>query len=119
MEAIAYQVDDVMKAAENDLGTPVTALRADGGITKSQFVMQFQADISNVEVACPSISDTTALGSAFLAGLWAGVWKDTKEISSLCSIEARYSPKMNEDDRRRYVKGWKEAVNKSLGWAKL
>lgn len=110
MESIVYQVNDVMRAAEIDLGFTVNSLRVDGGTSKSEFVMQFQADISNVEVICPVTVDTTALGAAFLAGLAVGMWEGTEQIEQLWQAKHIYRPQMDPQVREDRLKGWKKAV---------
>jgi glycerol kinase len=116
MEAIAYQVNDVLKAAELDTGERVLSLRADGGVCQSDFLLQFQADISDTEVIRPSVVDTTALGAAFMAGLGCGFWSGTAEIKKLWQADRAFKPAMTEADRKASLQGWQKAVGRSLSW---
>jgi glycerol kinase len=110
LEAIAYQVRDVLKAMEVDSERPIPLIKATGGATVNQYLMQFQADIMNVEVARPKIMETTALGAAYLAGLETGYWKDIDEIKSHKHSDDHFIPKMKDKNRERLIKGWKLAV---------
>jgi len=116
MEAIAFQVSDVLKAVELDTGERVKSLRADGGVCQSDFLLQFQADISDTEVIRPSVIDTTALGAAFMAGLGCGFWSDTGEIKKLWQADRAFHPVMNEMNRQTHLQGWHKAVERSLAW---
>lgn len=117
-ESIAYQVADLAEAMEADTGLPLTQLRADGGASRDQFLMQFQADIMNRSIRRPAIRETTALGAAFLAGLAVGVWKDRQEIRSLWRCEHTFEPEMEETERQRLKACWHDAVSRSRGWVK-
>ena len=117
-ESIAYQVADLAEAMEADTGIPLTQLRADGGASRDQFLMQFQADIMNRPIHRPAIRETTALGAAFLAGLAVGVWKDREEIKKLWRCEHTFEPKMEEAERQRLKDCWHDAVSRSRGWVK-
>lgn len=117
-ESIAYQVADLAEAMEADTGLPLTQLRADGGASRDQFLMQFQADIMNRSIRRPAIRETTALGAAFLAGLAVGVWKDRQEIRSLWRCEHTFEPEMKEAERQRLKACWHDAVSRSRGWVK-
>jgi len=117
-ESIAYQVADLVKAMEADTGLPLTSLKADGGASRDRFLMQFQADIINCEVRRPAIRETTALGAAYLAGLAAGVWKDLDEIRGLWACDTTFQPNMEEEQRRRMLADWDDAVGRSRNWAK-
>ncbi len=116
LESIAYQVDDVLKAAELDTGEPVKSLRADGGVCQSDFLLQFQADISGTEVVRPRVIDTTALGAAFMAGLGCGFWSGTGEIKKLWQSDRAFHPAMDETQRKVNLHGWQKAVGRSLSW---
>jgi glycerol kinase len=118
MESIAYQVNDIIKAAEVDLGCVITSLRTDGGICQSDFVMQFQADISGIEVVRPKIIDTTALGAALLAGLYCGFWNSQEEIAKLWKSERVFLPSIDADRRKALSAGWTKAVSHALHWAR-
>ncbi len=117
-ESIAYQVADLVAAMEADTGLPLNALKADGGASRDQFLMQFQCDIIDRQVRRPAIRETTALGAAYLAGLATGVWKDTSEIGGLWKCEMTFQPNMVREQREHLMSGWHRAVERSRGWAK-
>ncbi|MDD6160378.1 MAG: glycerol kinase GlpK [Oscillospiraceae bacterium] len=117
-ESIAYQVAGLVRAMEADTGLPLTALKADGGASRDQFLMQFQADIIDREVRRPAIRETTALGAAYLAGLAVGVWKDLDEIRALWACETTFCPNMAEEERQKLLADWENAVSRSRNWAK-
>ncbi|MCW1928260.1 glycerol kinase GlpK [Bhargavaea beijingensis] len=110
LESLAYQTKDVLDAMEKDAGIPVKHLRADGGAVENSFLMQFQSDILQSEVELSELSETTALGAAYLAGLSTGFYKDCNEISSMWRSRKRYSPEMDPSERDRLYAGWKKAV---------
>ncbi len=114
LEAIAYQTRDILEVMKYESDIPIETLRVDGGAVSNNFLMQFQADILDISVQRPKITETTALGAAYLAGLAVGVWKDKKEIQSQWKRDRTFEPKMNEDIRKTKYKGWKEAVKKVL-----
>ena len=116
-ESIAYQSADLVAAMEKDTGVPITSLKVDGGASRDQFLMQFQADILNKTVLRPAIRETTALGAAYLAGLATGVWKDRDEIRSLWHCNMTFAPQMDETERTRLLAGWHKAVGRSSDWA--
>ena len=116
-ESIAYQSADLVAAMEKDTGVPITSLKVDGGASRDQFLMQFQADILNKTVLRPAIRETTALGAAYLAGLATGVWKDRDEIRSLWHCNMTFAPQMEEAERTRLLAGWHKAVGRSCDWA--
>ena len=116
-ESIAYQSADLVAAMEKDTGVPITSLKVDGGASRDQFLMQFQADILNKTVLRPAIRETTALGAAYLAGLATGVWKDRDEIRSLWHCNMTFAPQMDEAERTRLLSGWHKAVGRSSDWA--
>lgn len=118
LEAIAYQSRDVMEAMEADSGIRIRELKVDGGASVSNFLMQFQADIMNVTVRKPEITETTAMGAAFLAGLGIGIWKDRNEIASNWKLFKEYSPSMDANIRDSLYESWRKAVGRSLGWEK-
>lgn len=117
LEAIAYLTRDVVEAMKADTGLDIGELRADGGASKSDFLMQFQADILNVNVVRPSILETTSLGAGFLAGLAAGLWSGLDELASKWRAERTFKPRMREEDREKLYRGWRKAVERALGWA--
>ncbi|OEU14625.1 glycerol kinase [Fragilariopsis cylindrus CCMP1102] len=116
LESAAYQTKDVFDAINVDSHVPLKELRVDGGGTANSLLMQFTADMTNVPVIKPVVKETTALGAAYVAGLAVGVWKDTKEIKSLWAEEERFVPSMDSKLREKYLKGWKKAIQKSMGW---
>ncbi len=117
-ESIAYQVADLVHAMESDTGVPLTQLKADGGASRDQFLMQFQADIVGREVHRPAIRETTALGAAYLAGLATGVWKDTDEIRHLWVCDTAFQPHMEAGEREMLLAGWHKAVGRSRDWSR-
>ncbi len=116
LESIAYETRDVLEAMEEDSGIRVETLRVDGGAVVNNFLMQFQSDILNVDVQRPQVTETTALGVAYLAGLAVGFWNDKKHIMDNWSIEKIFEPYMEEEIRDKLYKGWKKAVTRSLDW---
>jgi len=116
LEAIAYQVFDVLKAMEKDSGKPTQELRVDGGATANNFLMQFQADLLNCEIKRPKIIETTALGAAFLAGLAVGFWKDQEELQKLWQPDKAFSPAMKDGKREKLVHFWHKAVERTKNW---
>ena len=117
-ESIAYQSADLMGAMEKDTGIKIKTLKVDGGASRDQFLMQFQADILDKVVQRPAIRETTALGAAYLAGLATGVWKSREEITHLWSCNQLFEPKMGETQREELLEGWHKAVGRSQDWAK-
>jgi glycerol kinase len=116
LEATAFQTLDVLNAMTKDSGVALSELRVDGGMTVNSLLMQFQADILGVDVVRPSITETTALGSAFGAGLAVGVWSDLDEIAALWAEDQRWHPSMEEADRQARTSSWHKAVDRSLDW---
>ncbi|ACJ15687.1 glycerol kinase [Thermococcus onnurineus NA1] len=117
LEAIAYLTRDVVEEMERLVG--IKELRVDGGATANDFLMQFQADILNRRVVRPVVKETTALGAAYLAGLAVDYWEGLEEIKSLWKAEKVFGPVMDEETRRKLYRGWKEAVKRAMGWAKV
>lgn len=113
IEGIAYQVYDVLKAMENDLGIDIRVLCVDGGACKNNFLMQFEADILKAEVKRPKVVEVTALGAAYLAGLKTGFWKSVDEIKKNKAIERNFFPEMDDEDRTVMIHGWHKAVRLS------
>lgn len=116
LESIAYQTKDVLKAMEEDSSISLKELKVDGGAVRNNFLMQFQSDILNAKVKRPIITESTALGAAYLAGLATGFWKSKEEILENYKIDRCFTPKLDEDERDILYKGWKKAVSKSLDW---
>lgn len=117
LEAIAYQVRDVVEAMERDSGTRLSELRVDGGASANNFLLQFQADILGRTVVRPACVETTALGAAYLAGLAAGFWKDRDDVTNNWQEERRFEPQMPADQREELYAGWLRAVERAKGWA--
>jgi glycerol kinase len=117
LESIAYQTMDVLKAMEADAGISIRELRVDGGATANDLLMQFQSDMLNTKVVRPSITETTALGAAYLAGLAVGYWKDIDEITTLWQIDKEFQPLMTEAHRNHLTRGWNRAVSATIHWA--
>jgi glycerol kinase len=116
LEGIAFQSADLLDAMRADAHQPVTELRVDGGASRSDGLMQFQADLLGVPVVRPVVTETTALGAAYLAGLAVGFWKSSDEIASQRAIERRFEPQMNPATAARLRADWKRAVERSRGW---
>lgn len=116
LEAIAYQVYDVLKAMEKDSGKPTQELRVDGGATANNFLMQFQADLLGCEIKRPKIIETTAIGAAFLAGLAVGFWKDRDELQALWAADRSFKPEMTEGKKEKLIHFWHKAVERSKNW---
>ncbi|MBY5951223.1 glycerol kinase GlpK [Algoriphagus marincola] len=116
LEAIAYQVYDVLKAMEKDAGEKTKELRVDGGATANNFLMQFQSDLLDCEIKRPQIIETTAIGAAFLAGLAVGFWKDQSEIQSLWEADKSFEPEMDSEKRDKLIHFWHKAVERSKNW---
>lgn len=117
LDSIAYQAYDVLKAMEADSGIEIKELRVDGGATVNNQLMQFQSDILNCKVVRPIITETTALGAAYLAGLAVGYWKNISDIQKQWQKDKEFSPQIKDDKRTELVNGWKRAVKASIAWA--
>ena len=116
LEAIAYQSKDLIEAMKEDSGLSFSTLKVDGGAVRNNFLMQFQADILNTDVRRPEITETTALGAAYLAGLAVGFWKDKENIVKNWKLNRKFTPNLSEELRNKYFKGWKKAVEKAKKW---
>ncbi len=116
LEAIAYQVYDVIQAMEKDCGTSLRELRVDGGATANSFLMQFQSDLLDCRINRPKIIETTALGAAFLAGLAVGFWKSQEELQQLWQSDRQFSPQMEKEKRQKLVHFWNKAVQRTKHW---
>ena len=117
LESIAYQTADVLAVMQEDSGLTLTALKADGGAAKNNFLMQFQADIIDVAVHRPACVETTALGAAYLAGLTVGFWDSVEELRTHWKIDRVFEPSMTEEMRREKINTWKKAVTRALDWS--
>ena len=118
LESIAYQTNSVLHAMEADIGYKLTELKVDGGASANDFLMQFQSDITGIDIIRPRTLETTALGAACLAGLAVGVWKDEAELKSSWAVEKKFSPEIDAEKRERLTAGFDRAVERSNGWAK-
>jgi len=117
LDSIAYQTYDVLKSMEADSGISIKELRVDGGATVNNQLMQFQSDILHCKVVRPTVTETTALGAAYLAGLAVSYWKNIDEIQQQWQIDKTFEPDMKEDKRNSLIKGWQRAVKASIAWA--
>lgn len=117
LDSIAYQTADVLKSMEADAGIRIAELRVDGGATVNNTLMQFQSDILHTSVARPKVTETTALGAAYLAGLAVGYWKNIEEIQKQWQLDRAFQPGMTDDKREKLLKGWHRAVKASVAWA--
>ncbi|WP_425147298.1 glycerol kinase GlpK [Deinococcus sp.] len=118
LESIAFQVAELLEAMEQDSGAPISELRVDGGGSVNDTLMQFQADLLGIPVVRPRVTETTALGAAYLAGLAVGYWRDERELTALWQVDRRFEPSMSAAERRRRMATWKRAVERSRDWAR-
>ena len=116
LEAICYQTRDVLDAMVNDSGDRLAILKVDGGATVNDTLMQLQADILGVPVVRPVVTETTALGAAYAAGLAVGFWKNLQELKKNWRAEKQWEPRWSEEQRQEGYQGWKKAVQRTLGW---
>lgn len=114
LEGIAYQVYDIVKAMELDSGLRLTELKVDGGASRNNLLMQFQSDILQTQVLRPRVTETTALGAAYLAGLAVGFWESIEQIQSQWHVEHEFSPQMSPEKVSREIDGWHDAVERIL-----
>lgn len=116
LESLAYQTKDVLGAMEADSGIQLQALKVDGGAVANNLLMQFQADILGVPVDRPKVTETTALGAAYLAGLAVGVWETKEDLVQNWQLDARFTPEMDSEQRSKLYKGWQKAVKRAMDW---
>ncbi|QAZ68039.1 glycerol kinase GlpK [Solidesulfovibrio carbinolicus] len=116
LESIALQTLDIMDCMQKDAGIKLDTLRADGGATRNNLLMQFQADVLGVPVERPMVTETTALGAAYLAGLAVGFWKSEEEIAAMWQLDRRFEPNMAQSDRDKLLHDWQRAVARSKAW---
>ena len=116
LESIAYQTKDLIDAMAEDIGDKLNSIKVDGGASRNKFLMQFQADILGTNVIRPIISETTALGAAYLAGIAVGFWKDKEEVKKFWHKSDEFEPKLDSETVKKYYNGWKKAVKRSLKW---
>ena len=119
VEALAYQTQDLLAAMKEDSGLSLGALKVDGGASANGFLMQFQADLSNVRIERPQSVETTALGAAYLAGLATGFWRDLAEVQENWTCGQVFQPAISEERRQKLLRGWKRAVQCAVSWANL
>jgi glycerol kinase len=117
LEGIAFQTHDVLLAMQNDSGLKINELRVDGGATANNLLMQFQSDILMSDVVRPGITETTALGAAYLAGLATGYWGSMDEIREQWQVDRRFTPAMEPGERDKLLHGWNRAVNATITWS--
>ncbi|MBP3852632.1 MAG: glycerol kinase GlpK [Erysipelotrichaceae bacterium] len=118
LESLAFQTSDVLTAMEEGSGVKLNALKVDGGACKNDFLMQFQSDIIDAPVHRPVCVETTAMGASYLAGLAVGFWDNKQDVIKNWAFDKVFVPAMDEETRKTEIKGWKQAVQSTLGWAK-
>lgn len=118
LESIAYQVKENLDVMRKDSGIDIKVMRVDGGPVVNEFLMQFQADLLGIPVDVPVITETTALGSAYLAALAVGEFENLEEIAKKWKLGKRYEPQIGEEERNRLMEGWRQAVERSRNWIK-
>ena len=116
LEGIAFQVADVLRAMEADAHIKLKELRVDGGASANNLLMQFQSSLLGVPVVRPKVTETTALGAAYLAGLAVGYWKDQKQIAAQWQVDRRFTPAMKAAQRKQLEKGWRKALDRARRW---
>ena len=116
LEATAFQTREVLEAMEQDSGLKLPKLKVDGGMIVNDLLMQFQADILDVPLVCPSVAETTALGAAYAAGLAVGFWKDLDELRRHWRPDREWIPRMEAAQRDQLYGGWQRAVERTLDW---
>jgi glycerol kinase (EC 2.7.1.30) len=119
LEGIAYQTRDVLDAMQADSGIKLAALRVDGGAVANDFLMQFQADVLNTDVHRPEVTEVTALGAGYLAGMAVGFWGSLDELKDKAKLNRSFEPHQDEEKRNRRYRGWKRAVKCAQAWAQL
>ena len=117
LEAIAFQSAELLGAMQRDAGQPLTELRVDGGATANSLLLQFQADLLGVPVVRPRVTETTALGAAYLAGLATGFWSSEQELSASWQVDRRFEPSIGRDRAAEQMHQWSRAVDRSRGWS--
>ena len=118
LESLAFQTNDVLAAMEEGSGVKLSSLKVDGGACKNNFLMQFQSDLIDTNVQRPECVETTAMGASYLAGLAVGFWASKEDVIKNWALDKEFTPAMDADKRAEELKGWKKAVNCTLGWAK-
>ena len=118
LDSLCYQTNDVVRVMQEDSGHEITVIQVDGGASANNYIMQTQADLSNVPVERPGCVETTAMGAAYLAGLAVGYWKDQQELIENRGVDRVFRPSISEEERKKRIKGWNKAVRCTYGWAK-
>ncbi|HQT74371.1 MAG TPA: glycerol kinase GlpK [Acidiphilium sp.] len=116
LESTAYQVRDVVEAMQEDSGIRLATLKTDGGMVANELLMQFQADILNAPVVRPKMTETTALGAAYAAGLAVGYWANLEDLRANWGVDKTWEPAMAAETRDKYYRSWKKAVQRSFAW---
>jgi glycerol kinase len=116
LEAIAFQVADVLEAVNSEMGAPLQALRVDGGAAVNDLLMQFQADVLGVPVVRPRVTETTALGAAYLAGLATSIWAGPDDLRARLEGDTRFEPRMSAADRSARRAQWQRALERAKAW---
>src|SRR5439155_26815395 len=116
LESIAFQVADVLDVMQADSGIKIAELRVDGGAAANNLLMQFQADLLRVPVVRPKVTETTALGAAYLTGLAVGYWKSQDDVKANWSIERTFEPRLSQDEVDHRRRRWREALRRSRDW---
>jgi glycerol kinase len=117
LKSIAYQVADILDVMKKDSGVQIKELRVDGGAAANNLLLQFQADLLRVPVVRPQVTETTALGAAYLAGLAVGFWKDAQDVQTNWIVERTFIPKMTEDEVAHRRSRWSDALHRARDWA--
>jgi len=117
LESVCYQTCDVLEAIRADCGFPLQELRVDGGMTANDLLVQMQADLLGVPVTRPAVTETTALGAVYLAGLGAGIWRDRSEIQAQGRGVTTFQPRLSADKREAMLAGWHRAIERARHWA--
>jgi glycerol kinase len=118
LESIAYQTRDLAEAMEADSGVEMTSLRVDGGAVKNDFLCQLQSDIIQTDIVRPEVDETTALGSAYAAGLAVGYWDSVDELRENWQIDSEFEAEMDSSQADKMYARWDDAVERSLDWAR-
>jgi glycerol kinase len=116
LEAMAYQTREVLEAMKSDCGFDLKLLRADGGASVDNLLLQIQADVLGLTVQRPVVRETTALGTAYLAGLATGFWHNLEEIANIWQLDKTFEPQITAIKREEMYAGWKRAVERARGW---
>jgi glycerol kinase len=119
LEATAYQTREVLESMQRDAGVPLPELRVDGGMVRNELLMQFQADMLGRSVVSPRVTETTALGAAYAAGLAVGFWERREDLKRHWRVEHRWQPGMEESERERLYRNWQKAVGRTLDWLEV